>query len=298
MINFNKNSHISTFDWLIEKGGYIINYEQFLLENKILPIDCENGRWNHFKIDNVSPQGEVTKTTVKRYIENNVGDRNGLYIYKDDKGDVLYIGKGKPLKNRLFSHYLESFQPVKGDSKDQRWHKFFQKHQGTVDVFWLELETEKERQLIEKMLDYLLDPLFSKPVTTLIPSNEKQNFNPTPKDVVDSNKTFTYKFYHYGEELIEKVHVLLGSEFNPKYNKTGITFYRGEKRILKLVNLMNALKVEFNVPVAKVEGLTTLTKEEAKGNKMGTCQWIYKGKSLDTAMTLIEEAKEVYLQKH
>lgn len=108
----------------------------------------------------------------------------------------------------------------------------------------------------------------------------------------------SYKFYDYGEELVDKVLVLLGTGFHPKYNKSGVTFYRGKKRILKIVNLMNALKVELNVPVAKVDGLTILTKEEAKKKKMGTCQWVYRGKSLDTAMTLIEEAKEVYLQKH
>lgn len=61
---------------------------------------------------------------------------------------------------------------------------------------------------------------------------------------------------------------------------------------------MNALKVELNVPVTKVDGLTILTKEEAKGKKMGTCQWVYRGNSLDTAMTLIKEAKETYLQKY
>lgn len=275
-----------------------MDYEHFLLENKILPIDCEIGRWKQFKINNVSPQDEETKKNVKRYIENNVGNRNGLYIYKSDEGGVLYIGKGKPLKNRLYSHYLESFQPVKGDTKDQRWHKFFLKHQGVVDVFWLELETEKERQLIEKMLDYLLDPLFSKPVKSLIPSNTNQSFKPSLKNVINNQNIVSYKFYDYGEELVDKVLVLLGSGFHPKCNKTGITFYRGEKRILKLVNLMNAIKVEFNVPVTKVEELTILTKEEAKEKKMGTCQWIYKGTSLDTVMILIEEAKEVYLQKH
>lgn len=33
---------------------------------------------------------------------------------------------------------------------------------------------------------------------------------------------------------------------------------------------------------------------EAKLKKMGTCQWIYRGLSLDTAMELVKEAKEKY----
>jgi hypothetical protein len=47
------------------------------------------------------------------------------------------------------------------------------------------------------------------------------------------------------------------------------------------------------VPVTKVDGLTILTKEEAKVKKMGTCQWIYKGRGLDAAMNLVKEAKEL-----
>ncbi|CAG9606882.1 GIY-YIG nuclease family protein [Pseudoneobacillus rhizosphaerae] len=137
-----------------------MNYERFLIENGILPIERN---WNHFRINHVKPVDEVAKNQVRGYIENNVANHNGLYIYKNNKGEILYIGKGKPLKNRLYSHFLESFQPVKGDTKDQRWHPFFLKHQGEHDVYWIELETEKDRQIIEKMLEYVLNPLFAKP---------------------------------------------------------------------------------------------------------------------------------------
>jgi hypothetical protein len=137
-----------------------MDYEKFLTENEILPIE---GNWNHFRINHAKPVDDPDKNEVKAYIENHVANRNGLYIYKNNKGEVLYIGKGKPLKNRLYSHYLESFQLVKGDTKNQLWHKFLFKHQGELDVFWIELETEKDRQIIEKMLDYLLKPLFAEP---------------------------------------------------------------------------------------------------------------------------------------
>ena len=138
-----------------------MHYEQFLIEHEILPIDCEKGKWNRFLIHHQSPKDEMSKQEVKRYIGQQVGNRNGLYVYKNEQGEILYIGKGKPLKNRLISHYIESFQPVSGDTKDQRWHKFFSQHQGIMEVWWIELEGEKERQIIEKMLDNLLKPLFS-----------------------------------------------------------------------------------------------------------------------------------------
>lgn len=57
---------------------------------------------------------------------------------------------------------------------------------------------------------------------------------------------------------------------------------------------MNSLKVEFNVPVTKVEGLTILTKEEAR-KKMGMP--IYEGTSLDTVINLIQEAKDTFMKK-
>jgi hypothetical protein len=112
-----------------------------------------------------------------------------------------------------------------------------------------------------------------------------------------NRKITNYRFYNYGEELVEKVLAVLGPDFIPEYNKTGVTFFRGLSRILKIVNAVNVLKFEFNVPVTKVAGLTVLTKEEAKVKKMGTCQWIYQGESLDTAMKLVQEAKNIFLKE-
>jgi len=275
-----------------------MDYEKFLVENEILPIDCKTGKWNHFKVNHLKPKDDISKNQVKTFIESNVANRNGLYIYKNEKGEILYIGKGKPLKNRLYSHYLESFQPVRGDTKDQRWHKFFLKHQGLLDVYWLELEGEKDRQIIEKMLDYLLKPLFNEKALALDSTNHNQSINNTiiKKEKNKQNET-SYQFLHYGEELIEKVHASLGPDFTPEYRATGVTFYHGFNRILKLVSATNHLKVEYNVQVPKVDDLIVLTKEEAKEKKMGTCQWIYKGRSLDMAMHLVREAKKVFMGK-
>ncbi|MEH6954454.1 hypothetical protein [Neobacillus drentensis] len=233
---------------------------------------------------------------MKAYIQNYVTNHNGLYVYKNAEKEILYIGKGKPLKNRLYSHYLESFQPVPGDTKDQRWHKFFLKLQGDLDVYWLELETEKDRQIIEKMLDYVLKPLFTEPAETSTAGVSNHTVKPPMASKENENRNITnYRFYNYGEEFVENVQTVLGPDYLPEYNKTGVTFFRGLSRILKLVNAVNVLKIELNVPVTKVDGLEVLTKEVAKAKKMGTCQWIYQGKSLDTAMKLVQEAKDIFL---
>ena len=37
------------------------------------------------------------------------------------------------------------------------WHRFFKKYSGEVEIYWRELEEEKERQIVEKMIQYVRD---------------------------------------------------------------------------------------------------------------------------------------------
>lgn len=97
---------------------------------------------------------------IRRNVERLVDNADGLYVYAKEHGAVLYVGKAKPLKSRIWSHYLESFQPVKGDTRDNRWHRFFSSHQGPVTVYWAEIGDEDIRQITERMLTLELTPLF------------------------------------------------------------------------------------------------------------------------------------------
>lgn len=72
----------------------------------------------------------------------------------------MYVGKAKSLLNRIKSHYIESFSPVSGDTKDMRWHRFFSQYQGELLIYWKEFEREDERQLIEIILTKFLKPIF------------------------------------------------------------------------------------------------------------------------------------------
>ncbi len=110
-----------------------------------------------------------------------------------------------------------------------------------------------------------------------------ENINKTPMD-----------FGTVGIELFQRIKNILGPEFKPKYNNTGITFYGHKGRILKLVYSKTKLYIEFNVPVSRVDGLIILTDKERREKKMGTCQWIYKGDSLTTVLKLVEEALVKY----
>jgi hypothetical protein len=130
--------------------------DTFLNDAGLLPFSM----WHRLDIYHQAPSDPAEENAVQQMVYREVNDANGLYVYSTHAGQVLYVGKGKPLKNRLWSHYLESFQTVKGDTKDNRWHRFFSSHQGELIVHWIELEDESNRKLTEQMLTMQLTPAF------------------------------------------------------------------------------------------------------------------------------------------
>lgn len=132
--------------------------EKFL--NVIGALPLKKGYWQSFDVQHSKPALN-NREKVKEQILKEVGNLSGVYIYRDRKGRVLYVGKGKPLKNRLFSHYRESFENVPGD-RTKRWHRFFKAHAGHVTVFWRHINEEGERRFIEAALTFVLDVEFLK----------------------------------------------------------------------------------------------------------------------------------------
>jgi hypothetical protein len=53
-------------------------------------------------------------------------------------------------------------QQISGDTKKKSkfganlWYRFFSENRGMVTIYWKELKEEKERQIIEKMLELVL----------------------------------------------------------------------------------------------------------------------------------------------
>jgi hypothetical protein len=127
---------------------------EFLEDNGFLPIT----KWHSFEIihKDICPEDSQDIDRIRDI----VSDNNGLYVYEKD-GIILYVGKGKPLLDRIKNHYISSYQEVSGDTKDKKWHRFFSANQGKLRIYWKELEDEETRQVIEKMLDYMLDPKFN-----------------------------------------------------------------------------------------------------------------------------------------
>jgi len=85
----------------------------------------------------------------------------GVYLY-ERKGEVLYIGKGNPIFNRVKSHYIVSYREVSGDTKDKRWHRFFSKYNGPITVYMFEIEREADRRIVEMILQETHETVFSK----------------------------------------------------------------------------------------------------------------------------------------
>ena len=77
-------------------------------------------------------------------------------------GDFIYIGKDKPLSNRIRNHYVESYKPIPDNcpKEKSRWDRFFAEYNGEVEIYWREFESEEERQLVEIILTKLLKPVF------------------------------------------------------------------------------------------------------------------------------------------
>lgn len=133
--------------------------EQFinlLKEAGTLPIG--GPAWNSFDIVHSQTECQDLKH-VREYITSYTKKSNGIYVYKNELDHVLYIGKGKPIKDRLYSHFIETYKQVSGD-RSGKWHRFFNHHHGNMRVYWIELEDEGIRKFVEHLLTEEYKPNF------------------------------------------------------------------------------------------------------------------------------------------
>ena len=76
-------------------------------------------------------------------ILDNLPAKPGCYIYKDDKGQVIYVGKAIILKNRVRSYFQER------SDKDYKTHKLVQ---NIADIEWIVTGSELEALILEMNL--------------------------------------------------------------------------------------------------------------------------------------------------
>lgn len=138
-------------------------YAKWLNEIDIYPITESN--WSVFQIQHREPIDMIDKMQRENNIVEGIGEKSGIYIYKNDKGEVLYIGAGDSMASKIISHYREIFQTVTKEGEVQKYHRFFQAYRGELTVFYMEIEDDGSIEILEKMLIYIFCPKLNEWIT-------------------------------------------------------------------------------------------------------------------------------------
>jgi hypothetical protein len=97
------------------------------------------------------------------------------------------------------------------------------------------------------------------------------------------------------DELVAGIDEIVGEDFEKRDRKTGVTYVKEGKRLLKAVSTGKSLSVEFNVEVeSKDENLTAYTEEEAKAKHLGSTRAIYTLGETDVALKLVKKAFKTF----
>lgn len=134
----------------------MIDYEKLLTDHQLWPLET----WSSFDFTHREPSSPEIKKSQIEILRKVLPKGHGLYVYFRKDGECLYIGKASPLFNRLKSHYYEAFKKVSGDTKSNKWHRFFSSNLGHLVIYWKEVKVETDRQIFELALTAVLKPAF------------------------------------------------------------------------------------------------------------------------------------------
>ncbi|MFB5285433.1 hypothetical protein [Peribacillus sp. Hz7] len=147
---------------MYEKG-----FRDFLYLNEILPYK-NNKNWKSLKVEHKIKTPEEQKSDKKNLTLQfeNVGFKTGLYLYENNKGEVLYIGKGmnknEGILERIKSYYQKA---CNGDFKPKNQRhmdliKLFRTNFGEINIYVFHMDDDNEAILIEEILTRELKPLY------------------------------------------------------------------------------------------------------------------------------------------
>ncbi|CEG22128.1 UvrABC system protein C [Planococcus massiliensis] len=123
-----------------------------LLKKENYAFDNEN--WK--SIENVPFLLNDETTKLLNKIKLNMGMAKGIYIFCDSNQNILYIGKGAPIYNRIRRHFAKLKKATHAP------HGFFQAIQSPITIHWVEIEQPEKREIVEHMLAYTLEPVYKK----------------------------------------------------------------------------------------------------------------------------------------
>lgn len=136
----------------------MIDYKRLLEEHYLWPLE----KWNTFDFTHQAPNSQEENKKQIELLRRVLPKGHGLYAYFTKDGECLYVGKAAPLFNRLKSHYLEAYKKVPGDTKNNKWHRFFSSNLGQLVIYWKEVGEETDRRIFELALTEVLKPTFEK----------------------------------------------------------------------------------------------------------------------------------------
>lgn len=118
--------------------------------------------WKSFELN--FAENFETKKVITEKIKSEIGNVSGFYAINDDK-ECLYIGIGRPIWNRIKSHYYSSQEK----DKAIKWVNFFKEYKRNLKIYWKEFTVsenrkidDKVRLLIEAVLTEKYDPKFER----------------------------------------------------------------------------------------------------------------------------------------
>lgn len=136
-----------------------IDIEGFLTSHSVLPLTGND--WNTFEIEHFA-DAQVADThaaidNIRASIPRNTG---GVYVYHDASGECIYVGKSADVRDRFRTHYRRSNREDRKGDRNNRHFNFWSSHTGKLNVSWLKIDREEDRQIIEIMLSFYLRPKF------------------------------------------------------------------------------------------------------------------------------------------
>lgn len=146
---------------------YYTVFNDFLFSNRVLPYK-NNEKWKQIKTNYKYRTREELKlhnSDIVRQMRD-LEFNNGLYIYENNKGEILYIGKGvnkgvgilERIKSYSEKACLENYIPK--NRRHENLMDLFRSSFGEINIYVFNIENDYEATAIEAMLTRVLNPLY------------------------------------------------------------------------------------------------------------------------------------------
>ena len=181
----------------------------------------------------------------------------GVYMMKDTRGEVIYVGKAKILRNRVRSYFQSS-----GD--ERLFIKFLVKR--IADIDFVLTETEKEALILENNLIKQFKPRFN------INLRDDKTF---VSIMLDMNQTFPYPV------IIRQIEPSTGKDKKSKKNSNNILYfgpYSSSRAVRETLRYVNSL-----FPIRKCS-------QNVFKNRVRPCLYYQIGKCVAPCCDLVDES--------